>query len=88
MTTWGWAAWVVVLLAYALVLWGVRADRRDYTEIRADLDELAGEHHSPADRMAALEQFADDTADIVTTLEQQRLATGRHAHTGQDRAAT
>jgi len=80
MTPAGWLAWGVVVVAFGLVCWGLRADSRERTEIRAVLDELAGDYRSPADRIAAVE---DQLGEVVAHLDGNAPAAGRHAHTGE-----
>lgn len=76
-----WGAWVVVGVAFVLILWGIRADRRDYDDITADLDELAGDYHTPADRIAALIRRVDALEAHVAGDEQP---SGRHARKAAD----
>lgn len=84
MTVYGWAAWAVIVVAFVVIAWGLRADRRDYEELTAQLDELAGDYHSPADRLAAVEGHLDALVEHVTDAESP--PTGRHAATGEQRA--
>ena len=85
-----WRYWVILGLLIVIavcVVWRDYDHGKQVTDLVAELDELAGEYHTPADRVAALEEYVDHMAQIVTALEQQRLATGRHAHTGSTAAA-
>ncbi|MCZ2837160.1 hypothetical protein [Modestobacter sp. VKM Ac-2985] len=78
---------VLVVLAASIAIWGTYADRRDYLEIRADLDELAGDFHSPADRAARQEsdlgQLDRRLVDVEHELTGDQPSSGRHAHTDE-----
>lgn len=76
----GWVAWVLVVIAFVVLAWGTRTDHTDLVKARAQLVELAGHHHSPADRLTALEEFATSLGEVVVAIEQSRPGTGRHAH--------
>ena len=74
MTPAGWVVSALVVVAVVLVCWGLHADSRERTEHRAVLDELAGDYHSPADRMAAVEETLDGLVAHVN--EQEAPPTG------------
>lgn len=73
MTTLGWVAWALVIAGLAVTCWGVRANRRDWADLSADLDDS----NRVVDGQAVL------LSHIVDHLNDAPSG-GKHAHTDGD----
>jgi hypothetical protein len=71
MTFAGWVAWALVVAGLALTCWGVWADRRDYGDLSADLD----------DTNDRVDDLRVELSHVLDHLDDDTPTSGRHAAT-------